>query len=313
MAKHPYSPDSDEVAAYRKYAEGVARRAGGADDPAIRLRRLFSIPLIEHAWMVGVKNADTGHIRDRHYAIEPPIKKGLFVVFSSVIDTNLKTLSRTLPTGVFDACELSPQSKMAEKFKPLLSEGASQRLWEASMIDLVDTILSQPNIDPILQVILLKTVVSAAGEGSEPLRSSLEVLKQQLDRANVNLNVNWLDSQAPQLHKAQDEASRLVQSVRGLAPSPKQVLNLRDKIEQSVLKSFRPVGWLARGAAGFKLRHAATIPREGDLLVAAPLSTRRGEWKKIGVINGGKPQIDVRASSALAEGRPVFVVLKTSP
>ena len=42
------------------------------------------------------------------------------------------------------------------------------------MIDLVDAIVHAPDIDPILQVALLRKVVGAAVEASEPLRESLD-------------------------------------------------------------------------------------------------------------------------------------------
>jgi hypothetical protein len=311
-AQHVNSPDSADIATYEKYAWGISRRAAGPDNPGKKLREVFSNVLIERVWMVTVKDSHKGEVGDRHYTFDQPTVKGEFVVFSSIINPDGKKLSRTLARDLVRSIDLSPQSKIADKFKPILADGFKQSTWETVMIDLVDAILRQPDIDPILQLVLLKRVVAAAVEGSEPLRLSLEALTNQLDRARVNVFINWIDPQTVQLAETQVEADRLIQAVRHTVPSAKQVLDVRDKIEQSVAKTYRPVGWLARDGAGIEVRTGVSIPREGDLLVVAPLPTGRGQWKKVGIITGGKPKIEVRNTSVLVEGRPVFVIMRTS-
>src|SRR4051812_41078142 len=87
---------------------------------------------------------------------------------------------------------LSPQSRIAAQFKPILADERKMNRWETVMIDLVDAILREPEIDPILQVALLRKVVEAAVEGSEPLRKALEAMKNQLDQVAVDVNVPWM-------------------------------------------------------------------------------------------------------------------------
>ncbi len=124
----------------------------------------------------------------------------------------------------------------------------------------------------------------------------------------MDLKINWIDPETPRLANAQDEAERLVKSLRSKVPKAETVLRHRDQIEQNAAKTYHTVGLLASKGIGFELQKGVAVPRDGELLVAVPSGSSRGEWKKVGNIVEGKPSIDTRDSSALAEGRPVFVV-----
>ena len=49
------------------------------------------------------------------------------------------------------------------------------------------------------------------------------------------------------------------------------------------------------------------MPKQGELWVVLP-GQKAGMLKKLGRLLAGKPTIDARDSSTLAEGRPVFLV-----
>ena len=68
------------------------------------------------------------------------------------------------------------------------------------------------------------------------------------------------------------------------------------------------MGWLAREPEGWSVRTGAVLPREGELRVAVAGNDGHGAWKKVGVIEQGKPRLTVSDDPALAEGRPVFVI-----
>jgi hypothetical protein len=206
---------------------------------------------------------------------------------------------------------LSPQSKVASQFKPILMDESRLAQWETVMIDLVDAICHLPDVDPILQVALLRKVVGAAMEGSEPLREALGTVKAQLDETTVDVNVPWMNPEAPRLTANRTEAAQLVQSLPDLALARKKALAQQDQVERVIASSYRTVGWLLRSADSWQLRSGATVPPLGDLWVVGLVDNKRGEWRKVGTITGGKPKIDAADSSYLAEGRPVFVIISS--
>jgi hypothetical protein len=174
------------------------------------------------------------------------------------------------------------------------------------MIDLIDAIRRESDMEPILQVALLRKVVEAAVTGSEPLREALAAVKAHLDEPNVDVNVPWMN---PELRRQPNraEAAGLVQSLPDLALARTDALDRRDRAVRGISRVYRTVGWLSRDADGWQLRAGAVLPN-GDLWVVAPKEDRHGEWRKAGTTANGKPEIDATAGSVLVEGRPVFVM-----
>src|SRR5947209_8228331 len=107
-------------------------------------------------------------------------------------------------------------------------------------------------------------------------------------------HVPWMNPEAPRLERTQAMAAQLVQSLRAAVPAAKRVLHLRDQMEHSVSRTYRSVGWLARDREGWRIRTGATVPNQGDLWVVVPLESKRGEWRKVGTIAGGKLVVDPR-------------------
>ena len=204
---------------------------------------------------------------------------------------------------------LSPQSQIADQIKQrrVLTDESKLTQWETVMTELLDAIVRQPDIDPILQVALLRKVIEAAMEGSEPLRHSLESFKNQLDQSNVDVNVPWMDPEVD-LERNRDAAAAVVQSLPSLADAGKKALARRDVIERSVAGTYRTVGWLAQDRDGWRVRTGAVFPDNKDLWVIAMREDKHAEWRKVGTIAGSQPKIDTRDNSTLVEGRPVFVM-----
>jgi hypothetical protein len=179
------------------------------------------------------------------------------------------------------------------------------------MSDLIQRIMSEADIDPILKVALLKKVVESATAGSEPLRSEMEAFKSQLDQNPLDINVTWMNPEASRFDRTRTEADRLAQSLRPRIPDAKRVALLLAQIERSVRKTYRPIGWQAKDRDDWRVRTGATVPDRGELWVIVPAANPLMEWRKVGSIKGGKPTIDARDPSSLAEGRPVFVIMKS--
>ena len=55
----------------------------------------------------------------------------------------------------------------------MLFQDPTQIDWEVVMLDLIDQVRTQPGMDPVLRVALLRKVLELALEGSEPLQAAL--------------------------------------------------------------------------------------------------------------------------------------------
>jgi hypothetical protein len=312
VTQHPSFPGTAQVVDYQRYAEAIARRSSVEGSPIANLRHLFSDIFVNRVWMVSVN--DDNDVRGkpivkRYYTTKQPEENRDYYQFSSIISFEGKELSRTIHKERIAYLGLSPQSKVAAHFKPILSDESQLAQWENLMFDLIDGIRRQTDMDPILQVALLRQVVEAAMQGSEPLREALESVKTQVDEPAVDVTVPWMNPEAPRLMASRAEAAQLVQTLPDLALTRKKSLARRAEVEREIARFYRSVGWLVRNADGWRLRSGVAIPLQGDLWVVAPLENKRGQWRKVGIIDGGKPKINTIDDSPLAEGRPVFVII----
>jgi hypothetical protein len=301
ITQYPGFPDSAQVAVYTRHLEAIARRHSDTESATSKLLKLLSDFLVEQVWMV---TTSTGK---RYYTKKEPTEAGPELLrFMSIIDFNGKELSKAVLKPEVASVVLAPQSRIADRFNPILTDPSMLVHWEDVMLDLVEAIIKEPEIDPILQIVLLRKVVESAMEGSEPLRLSFDKIIARLDAANVDVAVPWMNPEIPRPER--NRAAQFVQSLRNLLEPRKQVLDRRDQIERTVMLAYRSVGWLKRTGDGWKVQTGASVPAQGDLWVVVPVQNRTGEWQKVGAITKSKLALDARDSRALAECRPVFVI-----
>jgi hypothetical protein len=314
VTQHPSLPGIDDVVRYQQYAESIARRSALDDGPVANLRRLLADIFVSHIWMVTISddNDITGRPAvKRYYAAKQPERNRDYYEFSSIISFEGRELPRTLHKERITFLGLSPQSMVADRFKPVLADDSKLTQWETVMIDLVGAIRNQPDMEPILQVALLRKVVEAGAKGSEPLREALEAVRAHLDDANVDVNVPWMNPEAPR-QPNRSQAAQVVESLPDLASVRADALARRERLERAIARIYRTVGWLSQNADGWQLHSGVATPQEGDLWVVVPKEDKHGQWKKAGTITKGKATVEASESASLAEGRPVFVMIHES-
>jgi hypothetical protein len=310
LQKYPEFPDYKDVEEYRRYMEAIAGRTSGAKSPLATLKALFSSALVENLSMVVVKAGPDQP--KRFYARNIPAEHNGKLTLRYIIDRGDRERTEFIPVNEIISKDPAPQSKLASKAKEFLSDQSKLERWETIMIDLLRSIANEPEIDPIVQIILLKSVVKAAGDGSEPMRISLERMREELNDATINLDVDWTNPETGHLAEEKKLALKLVESLRAKVPGENQLRTARDQLERIVLQTRQTVGWLVRGQDGIQVRTGVALPGDGDLWIVAPSAEKRGKWTKVGTITGGKKSIDTRVPSALAEGRPVFMIVPSS-
>src|SRR5262249_16160265 len=160
VTRHPGFAGREDMVLYQKYAAAIARRAPGPGSPAAKLERLLSDILVDHVWMLTIRGTDgKERLPEKHYyTTKQPIDTHGYGEFSSIIRFEGKERSQTIKKEWITYIGMSPQSKIAAQYKPMLADESKLARWETIMIELVGTILSQSDIDPILQLALLRKV-----------------------------------------------------------------------------------------------------------------------------------------------------------
>ena len=165
LAENPRHPDAEQVAAYQRHLEAMARRDLKTDAPKRRLLQLFSDVLVQSVWVLKVKesNGDSScyYMRSRFDG------KSNAIHYLGGFDDRERSKSITLSRVVYS--DWSPQTKIANKFRSILGKESTFTNWEEVMLDLMTAIKSAPEMDPLLQVALLRKVAENAMEGSEAL------------------------------------------------------------------------------------------------------------------------------------------------
>ncbi len=308
LAAHPAYPGADDVEAYRRFGELKSRRSGGKDSPAEILIDLLSEKMIYDITMVTVSFRDLNGKTTvkNYYGRELPQDDPFIIKFTSILSYKGKEVTQKFPRGSLDYRGLSPQSKIAAVFRPRLADELQIAEWESLIMNLIDGILREPNIDPILQVALVREVLSAGCAGSEPMRATLESLKTRVERFAAEFDVPWMDPDDAKVEPAREQAMKFIASLPGTDQLRNQVLERRQQIERRVRRSYRSVGWLTRDQHGWQVRSVVLPPRD-NLMVVTPTKSVHGEWKKIGEIIESRAKLAERGDTALIEGRPIFV------
>ena len=157
----------------------------------------------------------------------------------------------------------SPQTKIANKYKIVLGQGSTLADWDRVMMDLMTAIRSSEDMDPLLQVALLKKVADNAIEGSEPLRAALGPSKELLEQGDVDARVPWMDPDNADAERLRPQALELVKSLPDLAEVLREAHRHHERLEQVVKEFPRSVGWLAKRRTAGSSKGKATPQRRG--------------------------------------------------
>jgi hypothetical protein len=302
LVQHPASPEVRHAEAYQQAMEAIARRGADAEGALSELQRLLTDPLVDQLWMLIVKppGADAPrryYLRQKFARDAKPIR--YFAGF------NKEATAKIIADWV-QWSGPAPQSQIAADFKPIFLQEARKIDWETALLDLLERIRTQPGLDPVLRVALLRKVLELAVAGSAPLREALGVFKNLVDQADVDVNVPWMDPHNDEADLMRTKATALLRSLPDLNAARKEALRRRAQLERIVTRRPRTVGWLAREGDGWHVRTGSVLPAQGALQVIVPDESSHGTWKQVGLIDQANPRLSVVDDPALAEGRPVF-------
>ncbi len=304
LVQHPGSPDIDRVTAVHRTMEAVAHRTTEGEGALGKLQQLLTDLLVDNLWMMNVKPPFAEGSR-RYYLTQKPVKDARS--FKCLVGFDGKERVAKIVNDWIEGIDVAPQTKIAAKFKPRLFQDPGRIEWDTVMLDLVEQIRTQPDIDPLLQVALLRKVLESAFEGSQLLREALGDYRNLVDHADVNVNVPWMDPDNRDADRLRPKAAAFIRSLPDLSAARKQLTALRSRSDRRLAYRPQPIGWLAHESDGWRVRTGSVLPEAGSLWLVTPGEAGRGAWRKVGSLDQSRPRLAPADESALAEGRPVFV------
>jgi hypothetical protein len=304
QTQHPASPDFDRATSCRRVMEAMSHRSADGEGALGKLQKLMTDLLVDNLWTVTVRAPAADGPR-HYYATEEPPRNVKSLRYLVGFDGKERTL-RVVGDWV-ERIEVSPQTKIAQRFKPLLFQDPTQIDWEVVILDLIEQVRAQPGMDPVLRVALLRKALELGLEGSDPLQGALGGLKNQVDQADVDVNVSWMDPESREADQVRPKATAFLRSLPDLTALRKDVLARRAAIRHLMASRPQSVGWLTRESDAWQVRAGAVLPPHGSLRIAATGGDGHGVWKKIGAIDQGRAHLTAPDDPTLAEGRPVFV------
>jgi hypothetical protein len=299
---NPKYPPPQVFESCKRYFEAQARLAtAGDEDPPSQLRRIFSNPLVEDVWRVRDLNGKT------YYSLKKPTDQANGHLVMSLVSTDPQEKPRAVfvPTAIFATMDSAPQSKLARRVKDALAGAtATAARWDAAMVGILRDIQSQPELDPLLRVILLKGTIQAASLGSAPLEEALKTHARAIDQARLNLDVAWVDPDDLAADPERRRARKTLDRFPSLAPCVKMAEEVRQRFQTELSRTYWPVGLLWKDPDGsWRCHSSEPIPTGTELFVIVP----DGSWKKIGKATGPEGEFAAEPGAPEpVEGRLIF-------
>jgi hypothetical protein len=305
LQSYPQFVDAAVARHYADALEGVARRdPADRDGAAAGLQTVFADFLVKEVWMVRTRDDRTYYLMKDDLNVEPEFFTFHYFEGLDKGQRRTKSLRRTAVA----ASSRAPQSVIAETVRKLTTNFTAYEPWDATMVKIAQAVASDEQVDPILQIILLKNVVDCASAGSLPLAGALAPHRRYLDQQKQYLSLSWMDPENKRADNARGEARQVVRSFPSLDGVAGEAKRSQHELEQAIARArYTPAGWLARDRRGAWQCRAEFGPPEGqELGVLVSKTEAEAVWKPIGKVVTGEARIDPANSDALVEGRLVF-------
>jgi hypothetical protein len=315
LVKHPDFKEKRSLEELLAYMESVSERENGDGDKIIEpLVEVLRSPVVAGLFMLMSKD------RERVYTREKPRELGNLTFQIKQIDdaslssTTVKTYRlKELAPPVRDGTRInwdSPQSKFALEATISLNRMGNAD-WEGTMLELIDKLVDDEVMDPIIRFQLINSILPVALEGSLLLKNTLKTADEEFASVRLGANLNIFDPSDGDTIMARRVAERHLKNL----PNMSDVLRDVTKTKATVLSTdignpWQWVAWLCKDSETQEWTCEAKKPppaaEQGDLFVADNVDGTPS-FIKIGIIEKGKYHVTATGSAAsLVEGRPVF-------
>ena len=164
-------------------------------------------------------------------------------------------------------------------------------------------------MDPVLRLKLLQRCLEPACEGSAVFAELFSNYRRIVEDADVDLSVNWMDSQDDLAKVARLGAKVVLGDLPNLSETVKDIKKMRARLMNSVVPKYKWIGWLGHGAEDqWRLFRPNGDAISGDLRVLYLVAGEaRAKFVPIGKLANGTIHWDTGQTDAFIDGRPVFL------
>lgn len=296
LARHPRTPhraEAERLLAYFKRAEEALEADGlrGLDV----LREVLETSLLASCFVAEDREGRRYYLLEEKVTEQPrrtPTAPAVYV-FDHVVNARLtlrKKVWNTQTEGLELVVRRAPQTRFVDAAQRLLAsprDGA----WETLYLKLVEAVLAQEGLDPILCCSLVR-LLSELGRATTPfVAEDLEQLDREL--RDIRVDVAWMD---PDAEEARPIRSRARSALGRLPPIRPLIQAVEGRLSRTA--PLWPVGVHVREV---HLAQGETAP--GELFAVTGRQLRR-----IGKLVNGVVQLEPTAAGELVAGSLVFAV-----
>jgi hypothetical protein len=269
---------------------------------------LLSTLLVDDVWIVRYKDPKIS-TQQVYYVSQP--YNGEANLISHFVGFDGKERTKFIVKEFVDSYGISPQTKIARKFKPLLMSKTIVDEWDDVSIKLLSDVRDNPEMDAVLKVALLRKIYEHAAAGSTPIAKAFEQVQVQL--ASLNSDVPWMDPGNSDAIRIREKAELVIADLPNFAEIGRKAKAIEASIEAFPTQIPQPVGWLRQEAAEWHLNTDTSFPHDAQLWVAVATDRKesipkRAVWKTAGSIRNGAVRISSPDATVFEEGRPVFII-----
>ena len=120
--------------------------------------------------------------------------------------------------------------------------------FEKTVTEITTTVLEEPDLDPILRLLLAERLLKLGSEGSTYIAASSEKILDEIANAGIPRLTNWVDFQDREIKKQRDNATAFLErSSKDIAAALQNAEMNRDGSKTSRIgPAIRWVGWLSK-------------------------------------------------------------------
>jgi hypothetical protein len=214
---------------------------------------------------------------------------------------------------------LSPQSRLASSILAQLEE-MKEPDFEATLARMLTRILQEePELDPILRLLLAERMLKAGSDGSVYIAKRSEKSLDEIAGAGIPKLTNWVDYQDLQTKKLRVTAEAFLekQKMTMIAAAAAAQADRDSAKEEKIGPSLRWVGWLTRNAKAdweILLKTGVALDGGNKLCVFQKITpTSMPERVIVATVdaNSAIKLTDEVGQTSTTEGRPVFQILES--
>lgn len=307
---HPQFVDAKLVGEYLLYLEAVVQQdEKDAKSAAFALREVFKRRTMRDVWVLTEQDKTYYLAHDPQPKIRQAREDGLDLVgihYLSGLDATeaVQNVRRERITRTYRA----PQAEIADAVLHLPIHFADPD-WETAASKVAEMIRDKTDLDPILQLSLLKEVFALAAKGSRPLALALAERRRQIQQANLDLEVPWLNPVSDSARRTRPQARKLAAALPSLKMVAEVVAAKKSDLERELSRSRRELaGWLAWEKDHWQFRPGATLTGDRVLGIVYTDADKMPAWKSIGTLAAGKAAFANDKDETLVEGQLIFAV-----